>query len=49
MLEEQCGVAILQLGADVRLRQINQISVDDQFRGDEQMLLPPPRRDRSGR
>jgi hypothetical protein len=43
MFEEQCGVSILQLGTDLGLGEVDEITVEDRSRGDEQVLLPPSR------
>jgi hypothetical protein len=43
MFEQQGSVAILQLGTDLGLGEVDQIPVEDQSRGDKQVLLPPSR------
>ena len=49
MFEEQRGVPILQLATDLGLDEVDQIPVEDQCRGDEQMLLAPSRSHRCRR
>jgi hypothetical protein len=43
MFEEQGSVPILQIGADLGLDEVDQIPVEDQSRGNKQVLLSPPR------